>query len=95
MVCHVEVQDPTPAMGDHYEDEQHFERDRRHSKEIHRDDVPNMIAQECLPVLGRASREGAQNTRDRSLSDVDAEHPAFTVDPRRAPERILRCHLHK
>src|SRR5947209_2275280 len=64
MVCRVEVQDLTPAMGDHYEDEQHFERDRRDSKEIHRDDMPNMIAEECLPALGRASGKGAQNTRD-------------------------------
>jgi hypothetical protein len=62
------VQDLTPAMGDHYEDEQHFEHVIVGTvKEIHRDDVPNMIAQECLPALGRASREGAQNTRDRSL----------------------------
>jgi hypothetical protein len=49
-----------------------------------------VVAQECLPALGRRPAAFRHIFSDRGLTNVDAELEEFAVDPRRAPQRLAR-----
>lgn len=46
---HVAVHDPSPFMHQDHEDKEHFVRHGRHHKEIHGDQVFDVVVQERLP----------------------------------------------
>src|SRR4051794_39476150 len=48
-----------------------------------------MIAEECLPALGRRAPPPCHILRDAGLADIDAELEKLSMDSRRAPQR--RC----
>ena len=50
-VGHVEMDDPSPVMGQDDEDEQHLERHRGNGEEINRDQVSNVVIEKRLTAL--------------------------------------------
>ncbi len=51
MFGHVEVYELATVVDQHHKDKQDSQPERWHCEEIHRDQVPDMIGQECLPRL--------------------------------------------
>ena len=62
---------------------------RRHDEQIHRRDAVSMIAEECLPALGRRTSPPSHILGDAGLADLDAELEQLAMDTRRAPKRVL------
>jgi hypothetical protein len=52
-----------------------------------------MIAEECLPALGRRAPPPCHILRDAGLADIDAELEKLSMDSRRAPQRVGDAHL--
>src|SRR5471030_1308961 len=83
----------SPAMPHDQQAIEQTKRDCRHDEQIHRRDAVGMIMKERLPPLRwRASSRGHILGHAR-LSDIDAELEQFSMDPRRAPQRIGNAHL--
>jgi hypothetical protein len=64
-------------------------------REHHRRDkclATEVVREECAPGLRPARRAAAQIPRDSAFRNGDAELQQFAVDPRSAPETILRGH---
>ena len=51
----------------------------------------NVVREECPPGLGPGRRAAAQIARDGTFRNGESELQQFAVDPRSAPETILRC----
>ena len=51
MFGYVEMHESATVVDQHHEDKQDSQPERRHRKEIHRDEASDMVAQECLPRL--------------------------------------------
>ena len=90
----IEMQDTPSVVADNEEAVEYAEGDRRDREEVHRSNRFTMVAQEREPSLGgfRISRCSAHPTRNSSFGNVEAEHEKFTMNPRRAPCRILGNH---
>jgi hypothetical protein len=78
-------------QDDKYEQNPHG--DRRHSKEIGRYHLADMVMQESPPRLVRRPTKPAQDTRHGAFGDGDAEHLQFAMNPGCAPQRIGGGHL--
>jgi hypothetical protein len=93
VIRHIEVEDFAPAMFQHQEDEQDLQPDGRNRKEVSRNDLIEMIAQERSPGLrGRWSPNAPQNPRDAAFRYSDPEHLQLAVDSRCSPQRIGHSH---
>src|SRR6266540_1182313 len=64
------------------------ERDRGDDEQIHRCDVVGVVAKKGLPSLRWRSPWPHHVLPYGRLSDIDAQHEEFTVDPRCTPKRI-------
>src|ERR1700759_4854644 len=68
-------------------------RDCRYDEQVHRGDAVGMIAKERPPALRWRASSLGHVLGDAGLSDIDAELEEFSMDPRRAPQRIGNAHL--
>src|ERR1019366_7208455 len=83
----------SPAVPHDQQAIEQTKRDCRHDEQIHRRAAVGMIMKERLPPLRwRASSPGHILGQAR-LTDADAELEQFSMDPRRAPQRIGNAHL--
>jgi len=89
MVRDVEMDDATPVMGEDEEAEQDLVAGGRHGEEVDRDQLAEMVRQECPPRLGRrpAWRLG-ETPGDSAFGNRDPEFEELSVNPRGTPERI-------
>ena len=79
-------------MGEEHQHEQEAVGRRRDHEEIGRDDLADVIPQECAPGLRGRPAPTCHVFRHRRLRDVDPEFQQFAVDPRRAPARVRLRH---
>ena len=93
MLGDIEMEHLPASMFQHEEDEQHFDRDGRHSKEIDRYHVTEMVMKKGLPRLARWAGKAPQNAGDGAFGDRDAEHLQLAMDPRCTPEGVGDRHL--
>lgn len=93
MLSHIEMQHLATIVFQDNEYEQHFHRDCRHSKEIDRDHLADMVVQEGSPRLVRWPPEVAQDARHGTFGVGEAGHLQLAMNPRCAPQRIGRSHL--
>jgi hypothetical protein len=93
MLGHIDMQHLATVVFQENEYEQYPHGDCRHSKEIDRDHLADMVVQEGSPRLVRRPPEVAQDARHGAFGEGDTEHRELTMDPRCAPERIGRGHL--
>ena len=49
MLCHVDVHDPSPFVGEDHEHEEHLVGGRRHHKEVKGDQIFDVVVEEGLP----------------------------------------------
>src|SRR6267154_5271961 len=91
MVGHAQ-QDQTPSfMPQDHQDKQQPKVDCRDYKEVHGPDPRRMVTQERLPCLARSGSTLGHVLGNRRLSDLDPELQQFTMNTRRAPERVLHA----
>jgi hypothetical protein len=93
MRCDAKPQDLPPAMAHDQQSIEKPERDCRNHEQIDRRDAVGMIAEECLPALGRRACSPRHILGDAGLADLDAELEQLAMDPRRSPQRIGNAHL--
>ena len=87
-----DVDDAPALVGEKHHDEQDTARRGRDHEEICRHYLSEVIRQRRTPGLRRWSALGTHVLCDGGLTDVDAELEQFTMDPRRAPERVRVRH---
>src|SRR5262245_50052394 len=90
--CDAKPQDLSPAVPYQQPVEQ-SERDGRDDQQVHCRNATRMVAQECLPALGRGSSPARHILGDARLPNVDAELEQLAVDAWRTPQRIGDAHL--
>jgi|SRR5579863_6822284 len=93
MLRHVEVQHLATTMFQHDENEEYPHSHRRHRKEVDRHQLAEVVVQKRLPRLSRWPVKRSENSRDRALGDLDAEHLQFAVNSWCTPQRVGRSHL--
>src|SRR5262245_31731769 len=93
MLRDIKMRQPTPAVGQHNEHEQHSKGRGWYRKEIQRDQIRGVVLQECSPRLRWRPLRPDHVLRHRRLRDRQAELQQLPVDPRRSPERIRAAHL--
>src|SRR5215471_3756075 len=86
------MQNAPTVMGQHQEDIQDLEPDRRHRKEVDGNQGLQVIVEEGPPGLGRRLAAAHQVLAHTGLADVDAELEQLAVNPRRSPEWVLTTH---
>ena len=69
-----------------------FKANGGNDEQIHRRDLPRMIAQECSPALAWQAASPDHGLGYARLGDVEPELEQLSVDPRRSPERVLGTH---
>ena len=87
------MHDPPSVASHNQEHVQDLIPDRRHSEEVDRHHVLDMILQEGPPRLRRRLPTAYDILAQASLADINAAFEQFAVDAGRAPERILAAHL--
>src|SRR5713226_4896762 len=92
MLGHIEMQHLSTTVFQHDEHEHHLHGDRRHREEVDRHQLAEMVVKKRLPSLTRWPAECSENSRDRALRDLDAEHRQFSVNSGRTPQRIGSHH---
>ena len=92
MLGDAEMQDSSPLMLQDQKHKQHPQSDRRHGKEINRNDFAEMIPQEGSPGLRRRSFDRLQDTRHGALRNRDSQFLQFPMNPRRAPGDVRQGH---
>ena len=80
----VDVDDAPAIMGQDQEDVEDLEPDGRHGKEIHGNQLGQVVFQERAPRLRRRSPVPHHVLADAGLADVNAQLQQFTVNARRA-----------
>src|ERR1700726_4313914 len=85
----VDVNDAPSIMGQDQEDVEDLEPEGRHGKEIHGNQLGQVVVQKRAPRLRRRGPAPQHVLADAGLPDVNAQLQQFTVDARRALERIL------
>src|SRR5712664_4208217 len=88
----VEVHDLAAMLQQDYEYVEHTEGCRRYNEEVDGDKVGEVVLEERSPGLRRLLRSTRHETRNRALRNLKAELEQFTMDARRAPERIAERH---
>src|SRR4029077_20204117 len=89
----IKVDHAAPVMCQHQKHVQYLESDRRHRKEVDRNQVLDVIIQKGTPGLRRRLAPPHHILRYAGLTDLDAEFQQFAVDAGGAPRRILTAHL--
>jgi hypothetical protein len=94
MLCDIEVQDTPTVVTDDEKAIERAEGDRRNREEVHRGNRFPVIAEKGKPAPGwlRISRRPFHPTRDRSLTDIKAEHEKLAMDAWRSPRWVLNDH---
>lgn len=87
------MQELSSVMGHDDESVKQFEADHRHDEELAGGDVFSVVAAESLPVLRRRSAPSDHILCDCRLRDVGSEQFQFTMNARRAPERVSNAHF--
>lgn len=82
---HVEMNYPTPTMGQHHQHEQHSKGCTGHRKEIDGNQLVEVVVEEGLPGLRRGWTLAGQESRHRSFRHIDTELEQLAVDARRSP----------
>ena len=80
MRCDIEVDHPTPVMGQHQEHVQHLETDRGHGKEVDGHQVVDVIVEEGAPRLRGRLTLPRHVLGHAGLADFDAQFEQFSVD---------------
>src|SRR5258707_15353695 len=93
MPCDAEPYDLSSAVPHDQQSIEQMKRDCRHDEQIHRGDAVGMIAEECLPSLGRRASSPGHILGHTRLPDFDPELEQLSMDPRRSPQRISNAHL--
>ena len=89
---HVEVDNPTPVMGQYQKYVKDLETKGGHSKEVNGDQLLEVILQEGAPSLRGRLAAAHHVFAHAGLTDVDAEFEQFTVDARRTPSGVFVAH---
>jgi len=90
----LEVQKAAAMVRQDDESVEDVEGDGGNGEEVDRHHAAEVIAEECLPVLGRGATSPRDHVSgDRSLSNGDTELEQLAVNPGRAPQRIRVAHL--
>jgi hypothetical protein len=78
-------------MSNHEETIQHAESECWHGEEIHRRNCFMMVAEERSPAFGRPRIFGSLShpPKHGAFRNLEAQHPEFAMDSRRAPSLIL------
>ena len=84
---HVEVDDPPAVVSEHDENEEDAEASGGPRKEVKRDDVAEVVREECPPRLRGLGATLRHEAGDGALGDVDAELEELAVDARRTRSR--------
>ncbi len=79
MLRHIGMQHLAPTMFQYDKYEKYLHREHRHSKEVNRYRVPDMVAQESLPGLVRRPAELSQKAGYVALRDLGARHDGFAA----------------
>jgi hypothetical protein len=81
-------------MGKHNEHVEHLKGHAGNGEEVDRNHTAEVIAKECLTVVGRAGTTARDHVfGDGSLSQVDTELEQLAVDPRSTLQGIGIVHL--
>src|SRR5262245_17974819 len=88
MLGDVEVEDPTPMVGEDDEDEEHTQASGGNGEEVDGNQVLDVVREERSPGLRRRGAPLADQPRDRALGDVNPELNELAMDSGRAPQRI-------
>jgi hypothetical protein len=81
----VEVEDASAMVGEDHQDEQDAQVSGGNGEEVDRDEVPDMVGEECLPGLRGGYAPLRHQPGDGALGHVDAELQELTMDSRGAP----------
>ena len=87
------VNDPSALVGQNDRHGKQPKRHRCHNEHIDRSDAGGAIEQKAAPGRRRCTSSSHHVLGHRSLADLDAELEQFTMDPRRAAERVGAAHL--
>jgi hypothetical protein len=88
MLGDVEVQDPTPMVSEHDEDEEHPQLSGGDGEEVDRDQIPDMVREERPPGLRGRQRALRDQAGDRTFGNLDAKLEKLAMDSR-CPQRGL------
>jgi len=80
MLREVEVQDPAPMVGEDDQDEEHTQLSSGHSEEVDRDQVLDMVREECSPGLGRGCAPLGDQPGESALGHFDPKLEEFSMD---------------
>lgn len=86
------MQNAAALVMQHDQDEQEPKRGGRHNEEINTCQTAGVISKERAPSLRGRLRMTDHVFRDGSLADTDPKFEQLTMDPRRAPKRVLSRH---
>jgi hypothetical protein len=86
-----EVKDPPPFVLDDKKDEQDPQTNRWHGEEINRNNVTDVILEECLPALRWRPFDSPQDAWHGPLRDFDPEFLQFAMNARCTPQGICLC----
>ena len=89
------VNDPPAIVGQNDRHVKQPKRHRCHNEHINRGNAGGVVEQKAAPGRRGCTSSSHHVFGDRSLVDLDAEPEQFTMDPRRAPERVGRCSSHR
>lgn len=96
MGCDGDVHDASTMVGQHHQHEQEAARRRWDHEEVGRNELLHVIPQERAPRLRGRLPTADHVFGNRRLRDVDPEFQQFTVNSRRAPQRVgLRHRLNQ
>jgi hypothetical protein len=92
MLCDIEVQDTPTIVTDDEKAIERAEGNGRNREEVHRGNRFPVITEKGKPAPGwlRISRRPFHPTRDRSLTDIKAEHKKLAMDAWRSPRWVLK-----
>ena len=93
MLGHVEVDDPPAVVREHDQNEEDAEAGGGHREEVDRDQVVNVVGEECPPGLRGLWAALRHEAGDGALGDVDAELQELPVDAGSTPQGIRRGHF--
>ena len=89
---HVDVKHPPSIVAQNDQDEKDPECCGRNCEEIKCDNFFGMVLKKCPPRLRRRSTALDHVLRDRSLRNLIPKLQQFSMNPRRAPQRIGPAH---
>jgi hypothetical protein len=85
MLGDVEVEDPTPMVGEDDQDEEHTQVSGGDGEEVDRDQVPDVIGEKRSPGLRRRCAMLGDQPGDGTLGHFDSKLEELAMDSGRAP----------